>query len=666
VQLSLWLILLSILALTIGAFLAMLLRRSPAAATLAGSISALLACTLGFTAAARALYLGGSAALSLHWSVPYGAFALQLDPLASFFLLPIFALSGFAALYGAGYMRAYGREKSLGAPWFWFNALAATMALVILSANGVLFLMAWEAMSLSSFFLVTFEHEQARVRHAGWVYLVATHLGGIALFLLFVLMGRASGSMDFSQFHDLPLNASAISLLFLLAVIGFGTKAGFMPLHVWLPEAHPVAPSHVSALMSGVMIKTGLYGILRMLTFLGPPPEWWGWLLIGIGVSSGLLGVIFALAQHDLKRLLAYSSVENIGIIAMALGIGLLGLSTGHLPIAALGFAAALLHIINHAVFKGLLFLGAGSVLHATHTLAIDQLGGLLKRMPVTGTVFLIGAIAICGLPPFNGFASEFLIYVASFRGITTMQGFGATASLAIIGVLALIGGLAAVCFAKAFGISFLGEARTAQAQSAHECAWPMRLPMIVLAALCLALGMAAPLIITHAMAAPLAMLCRCDAQNIQAMLAPAMQSLQNVVIVGTGLLLLIGLLAGLRLMLLSRRSVEQTGTWDCGYAQPTARMQYTGSSFVQPLVDFFCAFLRTRRQSDEVKGLFPREASLQTHSRDLFTERLYDPIFSRVGNFMARLQQLQTHSIHLCILYIAATLIILLVWKLK
>ena len=262
------------------------------------------------------------------------------------------------------------------------------MTLVLLARNAVLFLSAWELMAVSSFFLVTFEHERESVRSAGWIYLVATHLGTGFLLVLFILMGRETGSMDFTVWAAQGIHAPELAgMLFLLAVVGFGTKAGFMPFHVWLPEAHPAAPSHVSALMSGAMIKIGIYGLMRSLTFLGAPSIWWGWLLLFVGLASGVLGIIFALAQHDLKRLLAYSSVENIGLITAGLGLGLLGVSYNQPLISILGFGGALLHVLNHSLFKGLLFLAAGSVVHATGTRDTNRLGGLLKKMPWTGAV---------------------------------------------------------------------------------------------------------------------------------------------------------------------------------------------------------------------------------------------------------------------------------------
>jgi hydrogenase-4 component B len=355
-----------------------------------------IACGLGSIPAVLSLTSGTTFSLAWAWAVPFGAFHIAVDPLSAFFLLPLFILSILAAVYGLEYLEHGHVGQSAGTSWFFFNLLTASMILVVVSRNAVLFLLAWEAMTLASFFLVTFEDDQKAVRRAGMIYLIATHVGTACLLVLFVLLGSDSGTLDFDRFAAggilLP------SVVFILAVIGFGTKAGFIPLHVWLPEAHPAAPSHVSALMSGVMIKLGIYGLVRVMTFLGTPLIWWGWLLVAIGITSGIIGVVFALAQHDLKRLLAYHSVENIGIIALGMGLGLLGMSLGLPFLAVLGWAGALLHVLNHALFKGLLFLGAGAVLNATGTRDLDHLGGLLKRMPSTGICFLIGPFAGCRL----------------------------------------------------------------------------------------------------------------------------------------------------------------------------------------------------------------------------------------------------------------------------
>src|SRR5208337_3084062 len=338
----------------------------------------LIGCMCGIVPAVRVVLGEPSQSIRMAWDVPYGSLFLELDPLSGFFLIPVFVLCALAAIYGAEYLEAYRGKKALAPPWFFFNLLVASMVVVILARNGVLFLMAWEMMALSSFFLVTFEDEKESTRQAGWTYLVASHIGTAFLLVLFVLLGRANGSLDFDRFSA----SSGAPLMFVPALVGFGTKAGFIPLHVWLPEAHPAAPSHVSAVMSAVMIKTGIYGLLRILTFLGPPQAWWGWVLCVVGLTSGILGVLLALAQHDLKRLLAYHSVENIGIIALGLGVGILGVSRRSTMLTVLGFGGGLLHVQNHALFKGLLFLGAGSVLHGAGTREIDHLGGLTKRMP--------------------------------------------------------------------------------------------------------------------------------------------------------------------------------------------------------------------------------------------------------------------------------------------
>jgi hydrogenase-4 component B len=613
-------------------------------------------CVVGLIPAVGVLFGGATESMRLAWDVPYGAFFVEVDPLSAFFLIPIFGLSALTAIYGDEYLAAWRGKKSLGASWFFFNLLVASMVMVVLARNAVLFLIAWELMALTSFFLVTFEDEKESVRDAGWTYLVASHLGTAFLLAMFVLLGRETGSLDFDRFA--PVSTAA---LFLLAVIGFGTKAGFMPFHLWLPEAHPAAPSHVSALMSGVMIKMGIYGLLRTLTFLGPPPLWWGWLLVAIGLSSGVLGVLFALAQHDLKRLLAYHSVENIGIIALGLGVGLLGMSSGSTPLVVLGFAGALLHVINHALFKGLLFLGAGAVLHATGTREIEHLGGLAKRMPWTAATFLVGAVAISGLPPLNGFVSEFLIFLGSYAGAVHGDASLAVPLLAVIAGLALIGGLAAACFTKAFGIVFLGEPRHDDAARAHEPGLAMRLPMALLAVGCALIGLFAPFAL-RILPPVLAVLTRAP---VGENLADAVQPLTMIVFSCVGVILLVGGLLWLRRALLSSQRVETSVTWDCGYARPTARMQYTASSYAQPLTELFATLLRTQRKSVPPDGTFPQASSLATETPDVAREVIFRPLFAGTGWALARLRWLQQGRIQLYVLYIALTLLVLLIWKL-
>lgn len=502
--------------------------------------------------------------------------------------------------------------------------------------------------------------ELEQVRYAGWVYLVATHVGTAFVFVLFLLLGREHGSLDFNRFTT----AAGPSLLFLLAIMGFGTKAGFMPLHIWLPEAHPAAPTHVSALMSGVMIKTGVYGLVRTFTILGPPTLWWGWLLCAIGVGSGILGILFALAQHDLKRALAYSSVENIGIITLGLGLSLIGISTGSATIAVCGLAGGLVHIVNHSLFKGLLFFGAGAVLHATGTRDLNALGGLLQRMPWSGVAFGIGAVAITGVPPLNGFVSEFLLYLGALQGTTTLSTATVAPALAVLTALALIGGLSAACFVTLSGMIFLGAPRSPQAAHAHEVGCAMRLAMGFLAVGCIGTTVLSPWLVSS-LSPVLVTITRLPAPTVRAELLMLQASLSHVVLVSGAAILLGAGLAGVRWRLLRSREVGIQGTWDCGYAQPTARMQYTASSFTRPLTSLFVLLLGTRRQQHLAPDLFPSTATLVTVTEDLPATRLYQPLLSAFGRALASFRWVQQGHVHVYVLYIALTLLVLLVWKL-
>jgi hydrogenase-4 component B len=643
--------------LVLGALGALLAGRAPRLATLLGVGGAVGGAVLGLVPVAGVLAGGAPSAVRLPWAVPGGAFYVELDALSAFFLLPAFAVCGLAAVYGAGYLRHRGGTP---ASWFFFDLLVASIALVTVARNAVLFLVAWEVMALASFFLVTLDDEDAGVRAAGWTYLVASHLGTAFLLALFVLLAGAGGSLDFDRFAP----RAGTDLLAALALVGFGTKAGFVPLHVWLPEAHPAAPSHVSAVMSGVMIKTGVYGIVRVLGLLDPVPAWCGPALVAVGLVSGVLGVLYALAQQDLKRLLAYSSVENVGVVALGLGVGLIGRAAGAGPVAALGFAGALLHVLGHGVFKSLLFLGAGAVLHASGVRSLDRLGGLLARMPRTGTAFLVGAAASAGLPPLAGFAAELLVYLAAFEAVRALGAAGALPALATVGGLALIGGLAAACFAKAFGVAFLGSPRSAEAAAAHEPGAAMWGPMAALAAGAVAIGLASPVLVLG-LVPVLGDATGLPADVLRAGVAPGARALAAVAACGLGLALLAAALWALRARLLAGRAVRRAAVWDCGYAAPSPRMQYTGASFSQPLVDFFALVLRPRRGGRAVEGLFPPAAAFATETPDAWRERLYGPALRGIGRGLAAFRWLQHGHVQLYVLYVALTLLALLVWKL-
>jgi formate hydrogenlyase subunit 3/multisubunit Na+/H+ antiporter MnhD subunit len=415
--------------------------------------------------------------------VPNGALALALDPLSALFAAAVFALGLATAIFGAGYLRPHLGRRPLGAFALFFNVFVASMALVVAARQAVLFLVAWEVMTVASFLLVAFEHDDASVRTAARTYLVASHLGAAALFALFLTLGAGAGSLRFEAFAAARGAGLPVGLLFALALVGFGTKAGLVPLHVWLPEAHPAAPSHVSALMSGVLVKMGVYGILRTVTFLPAPPLSHGLALAAVGLAGAVAALGLAMTQRDLKRVLAYSTIENVGIVALAAGLGLAGAALGAPAVAALGMAGALLHVWNHALMKGLAFLGAGAVVHGAGTRDLERMGGLLRRLPATGALLVLAATALAGLPPLNGFVSEWLVYVGLLRG-----GEGAAPALGLLAwltlaALAFVGALAAVTFTRLLGIALLGEPRSAGAAHAHEGGPLLVVPLVLLGA---------------------------------------------------------------------------------------------------------------------------------------------------------------------------------------
>jgi len=665
INLEMYIFLASITILLLGGVLALAFAGNPLLSTRLGVWGNVAGSALGLVSAAWCLYTGGFDTITYPWAVPLGTISLGMDALSAFFLIPMFLLGGLAALYGGEYIRPWFGRKSVGAHWFFYNLLIAGMAAVVTARDGLLFLVCWEVMSLAPFFLVTFDDGKESVRQAGWTYLIAAHLGAVPLIVLFILLGHGGSSLAFDVFGAAVTTGTVgAGTLFVLALLGFGAKAGFIPLHVWLPEAHPAAPSHVSAVMSGVMIKTGIYGIMRTLTFLGPPQVWWGAALIGIGLISGLMGVLFATAQHDLKRLLAYSSVENIGIISLGLGVGLLGRAAGMPVVSVLGYGGALLHVLNHALFKGLLFMGAGAVLHSSGTAQLDRLGGLMKRMPRTGFAFALGSAAVAGLPPLNGFAGEFLVYFGAVEGGFFGASVVSVSAWCAFAGLAAVGGLAASCFVNAFSSVFLGEPRDASLPGAHEPGPAMLHTMTALAALCLMAGLFAPGVLGIAVPA-LSILSGYTASEVGYMLAGATGMLVPLSVMFAVLLSLIALIAWIRLRLLAGAMVESSVTWDCGYAAPTARMQYTASSFAQPVARLLGGLFGTGGRAMAVSGLFPRPTSFETGVPGGPREYLYRPLFTWTAETLGRFRWLQHGRIHLYVLYIALTLVALLVWKL-
>jgi hydrogenase-4 component B len=626
---------------------------------------ALAACVAGAVIAGHAALTGVDAHAIAPWQVPFGSLSLHLDALAGVFLLPIFVLGGLGIPYGRGYLSGSraGAEHSSGAVWAWYYLFIASMALVVLASNAVLFLVAWEVMSVAGFFLVTHEDKDPAVRHAGWIFLVATHIGTAFLLAMFAMLGRGAETLDFDQLRGVEDSGALAGAVVLLALVGFGVKAGLVPAHIWLPFAHPAAPSHVSALMSGAMLKVGIYGLVRTLALLPHVPAWAGLVILALGLLSAIYAVLLALAQHDLKRLLAFSSIENIGIICIGLGVGLLGLAHDAPTVATLGFAGTLLHVLNHALFKGLLFLGAGTVQHVTGTRELERLGGLLRPLPWTGATFFVGSASITGLPPLNGFVSEFLIYSAALAGIASTSDRGLTAALLVtIAGLALTGGLAAAVFAKAFGIVFLGLPRSEAAIIEHEPGRWMRWPMVSLALACAAIGLApfaALRLVRYAVA---------DASGLPieltvAATASASAALEGVALVAGVLLAVVLALALLRQRLLAGR-VAHGPTWATAYLAPSARMQYTASSFAAPLTTLFRRVLRMQGEPIALASYFPGHARYETRARGVIREPLIEPFFRAVAQAAIRLRWLQHGRIQLYLVNIAATLLVLLIWK--
>jgi hydrogenase-4 component B len=598
--------------------------------------------------------------LRLPWDVPGGEFHLAVDGLSAVFLLPVFLIGLLGSVYGLGYWKQAEHPDNGRKLRLFYGLLTAGMALVVLARNTILFLTAWEVMALAAFFLVTTEDEERPVREAGWLYLAATHVAALCLFALFALLRGAVGSFTLTAPPEEAVTPGLATAVFLLAVAGFGLKAGLMPLHVWLPSSHASAPSHVSALLSGVILKMGVYGLVRVCSLFPHPPLWWGGLLLALGAVSGVLGVAFAVGQHDLKRLLAYHSIENIGIIVMGLGLALAGRALGHADWVLLGLGGALLHVWNHALFKSLLFYSAGSVVHATHTREIDHLGGLGKAMPYTALAFLVGAVAICGLPPLNGFVSELLIYLGLFRTLGLDGGPSWDAAAFAAPALALIGALAVACFVKVYGAVFLGAGRTEHTIGAREAGPAMLAPMAMLAACCLIIGLA-PVLVAPVLQGAVAdwMPLPDDAGLTLTSLAPFAW------VSGTGLLLVALLAAGAVLVrrLAPVKESARTITWDCGYAAPSPRMQYTSSSFAQMLVGLFGWVLRPRTHRPRVEGLFPGRTEFHSETPDLVLDEAVLPAARLLRQLSAWSRVFQQGSIQAYLLYILVILIVLLLW---
>jgi hydrogenase-4 component B len=644
--------LLAIAALVASACGALIARRNGRVASGIAACGVVGAAALALPGALAVLAGEAPSEVVLPWAAPIDELRFGLDPLSAFFVVPLAVLGAICAVYGAFYLDDQRTRRLLAVPACFYNLLVAAMLVVLLARDAIGFVIAWELMTLASYVLVTFDHAQSEVRRAGWVYLVASHLGVAAILSMFLLLGTRGFSFEALAAGGAAAGAAA-TVAGVLGFLGFGVKAGIVPLHVWLPEAHASAPSHVSALMSGVLIKLGLYGILRTSTFVGDAVPW-GALLLGVGVVSAVVGIALALYQRDIKRALAYSSVENIGVASIGFGVGFWAMSAGEPALATLGFCGGLLHVWNHSIMKGLMFLGAGSVLHGAGTRDLEQMGGLLRRMPRTGALMILGTVAIAGLPPLNGFASEWLIYLGLARGGSRLETFVGLPLLFAVAVVATVGVMAVLCFVRLAGIALLGEPRGERAAHAHESPRGMVLPMALLAALAVAMPFAAPWLV-DVLAQPLVAL------GVRApRSAVAHDALVDLARVG-GALWACSIAAFLVVRRLARRRRRESETWGCGYVAPSARMQYSGASFAEGIHRLLPGVLRARIQVPYRTELFPPPADLTANVDDPFTRAAYEPLLDRGARRFGQLRWVQRGLLHIYILYVVVAVVVTL-----
>jgi hydrogenase-4 component B len=581
---------------------------------------------------------------------------LRLDSLSAVFVALLGAVGGLGTVYAREYWADRTHPRSAPAGRVWWSAMLGSLGLVLLSSDGLHFLLAWELVTVTSYFLITLDRGKDEVRAAGWLYLGASHAATLCLFAFFSILAARNGGWDLGPMRG----HTELAPLFWLALAGFGVKAGMFPLHVWLPSAHANAPSHMSAILSGVTIKLGIYGMMRFSGWM-PVPGAAGWVVALLGVASAVLGVAFALGQHDLKRLLAYHSVENIGIILIGFGFALIAANHGNAAWGEIALAGGLLHVWNHGLFKSLLFFGGGSVLHATHTREMSRLGGLWRRMPWTTGLFALGAAAISGIPPLNGFVSEWLVYLGLFDAVNG-HGKPALAAVFAAALLAVTGALALTCFIKVCGVVFLGAPRTSAAEGARECGLLMRVPMAFLAAGCVAIGLA-PMLVWPAVA-------RAAADwNPAWGGVPAPVSLASL---GSFHVALAAFAAAGVLLLwirVRRNGLRRAPTWDCGYAEPTPRMQYTAGSFSGIVTEWFSWILCPVRRGERPTQTFPTYARLEEHTPETVLVRVVEPAAGAVMRLSNTARRMQRGRSQAYLLYLALGLValgLIVVWGAK
>ncbi len=660
----------------IGAIGSLLLRKANVLANIWSSVFAITGSLCGLLFSLT-LIISGQALSFVAGSSPFPLLSLSLhiDMLSAFFIFVISLITLFCSIYGVGYLKHYYGKYNIGSLGFFYHLFIIGMLLVVTASNGLFFLIAWEIMSIASYFLVVYERNEKNNVNAGYLYLVMTHVGTAFIIISFLLLYKYTGSFDFEVIKTsaILIPSSIKNVIFVMALIGFGTKAGIVPFHIWLPAAHPAAPSHVSALMSGVMIKTGVFMMIRLfLDILQPIPIWWGLTVLVAGSVSSLFGVLYALTEHDIKRLLAYHSIENIGIILLGLGSAMAFYSLDMPSLALLGLIAALFHTLNHAIFKSLLFLSSGSVIHQTHTRNMEEYGGLIKYMPQTAFFFLIGSMAISALPPFNGFFSEWLTFQSLFQGIIALNFSARWIFMLAAGALAFTGGLALTCFVKAFGSTFLARPRSVEVTHAKESSLPLIIGMGALAALSLLFGI---------FSGQLALFLQKVGTGLpifQSTTLLASLSGSQALTVGNGFASVSGIafltfavavisivVVITRSMINRRQKVSIGATWDCG-ADLTPRMEITATGFARSIVLVFKGILKPSIQHeieyhDSESRYFPKSRTVILGVRDMHQSYFYKPLQRMFTAFSMRVKRVQGGNINVYIAYIFITLLIVL-----
>jgi formate hydrogenlyase subunit 3/multisubunit Na+/H+ antiporter MnhD subunit len=586
-----------------------------------------------------------------------------IDRLTAFFIIVINITVPAGLLYSRGYLRQYYETRNsirFSIHYFSYLWLYISMLMVVMIRDGLFFLIVWEIMALSSFLLVIFDAEDTSVMKTGISYLIQMHAGMFFLLAGFLIIGKETGKMSFDTLGQYFSGHNNI-LLFLLFFTGFGIKAGFIPFHTWLPQAHPAAPSHVSGVMSGVMIKMGIYGIIRVIMSVQQDLILIGILILAVSVLSGIMGIMMAIVQKDLKRVLAYSSIENIGIIGIATGLGTLGIATGNDSLTLLGMGGALLHLLNHSLFKSLLFFNSGSVYTATHTRNMESMGGLMKRMPLTSVLFLIGSLAICGLPPFNGFISEYIIYLGMVKGLSHAGLYQSIILLGSIVSLSLIGGLAAFCFSKTFGLVFLGESRTVNASAAEEVEKSMIYPQVISVALIVVIGIASPVFVRPVFT----IITDIFGLTVNApMTTPYISNLTGISIAGGAFVLMVTGILLYRNYHLKSRAVKNGPVWSCGYTATSPKQQYTSASFAYNFNHLAKPVLQTRKIMNDIgeEEIFPGKRSFRSESEDIYKRYLIDKPVDLVSKLLKRIAVMQTGRIQDYILYAFVFMLVVLI----